>query len=274
MHLRNCRHREERYPACLNSRILSRIILRAVLRALIHEWQRGAESIRAGCLSSSKKSKQIRARFPRVRPSIHPPIHPSLRPSHPPSNTTFSRGPSCSVLSNTGFVGAAAYIPYPPPSHWACALFCAPNVSAICTLALLFAPLSSLSSRRFSPQAPGITRLLLPRLSLFLSLFLCVNTCARAMGEKEHGWHMQNVATSIFYAGLFAGIYDATIGILLLCLPIYSVVSFSPVLPQSSPLQFVCTRERERERTYSISLSRPLYFCFFLPRHIYLTNFV
>lgn len=30
---------------------------------------------------------------------------------------------------------------------------------------------------------------------------------------------MQNVATSIFYAGLFAGIYDAAIGILLL--PIY-----------------------------------------------------
>lgn len=38
---------------------------------------------------------------------------------------------------------------------------------------------------------------------------------------------MQNVATSIFYAVLFAGIYDAAIGILLLYLPIYSVISSS-----------------------------------------------
>lgn len=122
MHLRNCRHREERYLACLNSRILSRIILRAVLRALIHEWQRGAESIRAGCLSSSKKSKQIRARFPRVRPSIHPPIHPSLRPSVPPTLRPIPRSRVAHLVLSSPIPASSVqphtyHILHPPIEH-------------------------------------------------------------------------------------------------------------------------------------------------------------
>lgn len=78
---------------------------------------------------------------------------------------------------------------------------------------------------------------------------------------------MQNVATSIFYAGLFAGIYDAAIGILLLLLyPPTAFCFFLCVLPQSTPLS---PSAQSHPFLYFIVLSLflPLFFLFFRSFH-------
>lgn len=160
----------------------------------------------------------------------------SARPSIllPPSDTSFSfsHGPSCPVLSNalrrcscvhTSTLSPPPPTPTPPLRLRACALSRAKRPHDLLSSlhrASSFSPLPIPPFRRFKLLPLSATTL--PPLAVsfshptFFTRGRALTRAARAMGEKEHGWHMQNVATSIFHAGLFAEIYDAAIGILLL----------------------------------------------------------
>lgn len=138
-------------------------------------------------VSPAEKGKQIRTRFPRVRPSI------LLPPSD--ISSSFSRGPSCPVLPNA-FRRCSRVPPLLLRSPTEHVLSRVQNVLAICfprSFGPLPSPSSSLSLplRSLRGSAPGFfpftSRHLPPLIPLSSREDARVNTCARAMGEKEHG---------------------------------------------------------------------------------------
>lgn len=236
-------------------------IIPCEIRALISERR---HRIDTGSLS--RRKEQTNSHALSARSSIHPaPIVRYLRPR--------SRAAHLVLSSPMRFAGAAAHaspFPHPPlpPTESMCSPAC--KTSSYDLLSSPFRASSfsippppshrcaSLVSKfrtpGFFPFVPS-PRHLPPLIPLSSREDARVNTCARAMGEKEHGWHMQNVATSIFYSGLFAGIYDAAIGILLL--PIYlQRCFFLRVLPY--PMLPVLDRARSCISSLSLSLFPPL----------------
>lgn len=138
-------------------------------------------------VSPAEKGKQIRTRFPRVRPSI------LLPPSD--ISSSFSRGPSCPVLPNA-FRRCSRVPPSASLPHRACALPRAKRPRDLLSSLLRASSISILLPLITAPLASKFCAWLLP---FFTSRHLPpliplssredarVNTCARAMGEKEHG---------------------------------------------------------------------------------------
>jgi len=194
----------------------------------------------SGCFTA-EKSKQIRTCFPRFLSSVRPSVHP------------FVPLPLRAIV----FVPARPILPCPlqcaspsqhtTPEHVLSRVRNVPTICSFLPLSLSHSLSLSLYSRAFFLLIPPFRRSKHPRPDSSppcAPLSSLTPSCGgraltrareRAMAEKEHEWHMQNVSlSSIFYARLFAGIYDAAVGILLL--PIHPWLVPSSVSPHFSLL--------------------------------------
>lgn len=132
-------------------------------------------------VSPAEKGKQIRTRFPRVRPSI------LLPPSD--ISSSFSRGPSCPVLPNAfrrySRVPPSASLPTPSMCSPACKTSSRFAFLAPSGLFHLYPPPSHYRSARFEvPRlASSLSR---PAIFLLSSLFLRART--RALTRARERW--------------------------------------------------------------------------------------